>query len=688
MTLDEFAKDFSEDVRSFAYADGNFTRSAFVDCCAARLQDANIIDDFVSCFFKGSGERNRNLEVDGYCFDDIDDSLSIFIADYRGFSSDAKITKTESSLLFGKLKNFLAESLSGKIIQTIEDSHPAHGLALDIFQKKRSLTRIRLYIVTDAIMSDRIKDLPEDTLESLVCEYHIWDMARFHRAASSPSGTEELEVDFSFMTEGGVPSLSASVQSDEYRAYLCVLPANVLADIYDRYGSRLLEGNVRSFLSNKVKVNRAIRQTILTAPSMFFAYNNGIACTASAVEVIRREGLVLITKAVDLQIVNGGQSTASLSNARRHDKANLEGVFIQMKLSVVPPETSVDVVPAISRCANSQNKVSDADFFSNHEFHRRLESFSRKFWAPATSGAQHETHWFYERARGQYLNEQSKLAKRDRDRFVFQNPRSQVVTKTDLAKYENSWRQLPHEVSLGAQKNFAAYSKYAEPEWSRNADQFNELFFKEAMARARLFRATEELVSEESWYEGGYRANIVAYSIARLARLIEEQLPDSRLDFGQIWTRQRVGPAVLRQLSLIGETVARVISAPPSGFSNISEWCKKEACWAQVYKVDVVLAKGLQDELVLKDHDASRKRSSIQDQRFSNGIERQTLVLSLGPEYWSKLLQWATGNSLLTPDEQSIVKVAAAIPLRLPSEKQSWRLIDIRDRAEEEGFRP
>lgn len=207
-------------------------------------------------------------------------------------------------------------------------------------------------------------------------------------------------------------------------------------------------------------------------------------------EVTRRDRLVLITKAVDLQIVNGGQSTASLSNARRHDKANLDGIFVQMKLSVVPQETSVDVVPAISRCANSQNKVSDADFFSNHEFHRKLEGFSRKIWAPATNGAQHETHWFYERARGQYLNEQSKLTKRDRDRFVLQNPRDQLVTKTDLAKFENSWRQLPHDVSLGAQKNFAVYSKFAEPKWSKNADQFNEVFFKDVMSRARLLRAT------------------------------------------------------------------------------------------------------------------------------------------------------------------------------------------------------
>src|ERR1035441_10228664 len=178
--------------------------------------------------------------------------------------------------------------------------------------------------------------------------------------------------------------------------------------------------------------------------------------------------------------------------ARRVDKANLAGIFIQMKLSVVPPETSIDIVPAISRCANSQNKVSDADFFSNHEFHRRMEGFSRRIWAPATSGAQQKIHWFYERARGQYLNEQSKLSKREKDRFLLQNPRNQVITKTDLAKTENAWRQLAHEVSLGAQKNFIIFSRWAEPEWSKNSDQFNERYFRDVVGRMILFKRTEE----------------------------------------------------------------------------------------------------------------------------------------------------------------------------------------------------
>jgi len=516
MTLEEFAKDFREDVLAYAEVDGNFSRSAFAESCARRLQEANILSDFTPCYYKGAGEKNRALEFDGYCFDDLDDSCALVVADYRRFESAASMTRTEADTLFKRAKNFVVEGLSGKLAKAIEDSHPAHGLALELQQKRNTIVRFKLYIVTDAVMSERIKELPEDSIDGTPCDLNIWDVARFHRAAESPIGDEELEVYFS----DGIPCLTASVQTNEYQAYLCVLPANVLADAYDRYGSRLLEGNVRSFLSGKVKVNKNIRQTILNSPKMFFAYNNGIACTASSVEIEQSGGQSLLKKAVGLQIVNGGQSTASLATARRADKTTLADIFIQMKLSVVPPDTSVDIVPAISRSANSQTKVSDADFFSNHEFHRRIEGFSRRLWAPATGGSQRETHWFYERARGQYLNEQAKLSKRDRDSFLLQNPRRQLITKTDLAKSENAWRQVPHTVSLGAQKNFMAFSQYAEPEWAKNSDQFNERYFRDVAARTILFNKTEEIVSNEPWYkiEPGYRANIVAYSISRLSR--------------------------------------------------------------------------------------------------------------------------------------------------------------------------
>jgi len=231
-------------------------------------------------------------------------------------------------------------------------------------------------------------------------EIHIWDIARFQRVAESALKREELEVDFREFSDSGIPCVEASEKEGEFKAFLCVIPGVVLADIYDRFGSRLLEGNVRSFLSTRGKVNKSIRSTILTEPEMFFAYNNGIATTATDAHVqLGGHGLRLLG-AKYLQIVNGGQTTASLSAARRRDRADLEHIYVQMKLSVIAPERADEVIPRIAYCANSQNKVSEADFFSNHPFHVRIEDMSRRMWAPATGGAQHETHWFYERARG------------------------------------------------------------------------------------------------------------------------------------------------------------------------------------------------------------------------------------------------------------------------------------------------
>lgn len=686
MTLEEFSKDFREDVHSYAVTDGNFSRSAFVDCCASRLEEAGILSDFTPCFYKGTGEKKRALELDGYSFDELDDSFSIVIADYRKFSSEASITRTDANGLFGRVKNFISESLNGRLKDAIEDSHPAHSLVLELLQRKTSTVRFKLYIVTDAVMSERIKELPEENIAGIPVDFHIWDISRFHRAAASPVGDEDLEIDFSGF-DGGIPCLNASVRADDYRAYLCVLPADVLADAYDRYGSRLLEGNVRAFLSNKVKVNKSIRQTILTQPTMFFAYNNGIACTASEVEVAGEPGgQLLLKKALGLQIVNGGQSTASLSMARRIDKASLAGIFVQMKLSVVPPETSIDIVPAISRCANSQNKVSDADFFSNHEFHRRIEGFSRRIWAPAKSGAQLETHWFYERARGQYLNEQSKLSKRDKDRFLLQNPRSQLVTKTDLAKTENAWRQIPHDVSLGAQKNFLIFSRYAEPEWTRDSDQFNERYFRDVIARMILFNRTEEIVSNEPWYEGGYRANIVAYAMARLSLLISAEFRDMSLDFSKIWNRQALSEVLESQIRIISKAVAEVITSPESGFSNVTEWAKKQLCWQRATKLSIPIVDGFEKELTLKLYAASEKKASREEQKVLSGIERQALVFELGGPFWARLIAWGQPRMFFTPDEMSILSVGAGIPNKIPSDKQSWRLVDLKQRAEGEGF--
>ena len=107
-----------------------------------------------------------------------------------------------------------------------------------------------------------------------------------------------------------------------------------------------------------------------------------------------------ITYAKDFQIINGGQTTASLSNARHKDKADLSEIYVQMKLTEVDSnaDKSSELIRTISRSSNSQNKVSDADFFATTPFHVRMEQISRKVFEPAHNGAQYETRWFYEQA--------------------------------------------------------------------------------------------------------------------------------------------------------------------------------------------------------------------------------------------------------------------------------------------------
>ena len=176
-----------------------------------------------------------------------------------------------------------------------------------------------------------------------------------------------------------------------------------------------------------------------------------------------------ITYARDFQIINGGQTTASLSNARHKDAADLNQIYVQMKLTEVDNDAdkSSDLIRNISRSSNSQNKVSDADFFATHPFHIRMEQISRRVFAPASGGAQYETKWFYERARGQYLQAQMRMTKAQKDKFTAQNPKKQVITKTDLAKYRDSWAGMPQVVSKGAHTNFMKFAEIIDEAWKR-----------------------------------------------------------------------------------------------------------------------------------------------------------------------------------------------------------------------------
>jgi hypothetical protein len=332
MTLEEFRKIFIETVRATAAAEENYVVAAFVDEAVKNLAEAGEIADFEHCHYKGVGSRKRALRIDGFGFDDVDESVRLLVADWHGEETMETLTQTDAKEILGRVRAFTEDALSGKLHTALENSTPEYGLAKTLCDRKDSVSKYRVYLVSDRALSTRVRDWPEGNINGIAVEFHVWDISRFHRLLESKTGRDELEIDFNDYQPGGIPCLAASGGGGQYKAYLCVIPGQILAKLYDEHGSRLLEGNVRSFLSLRVNVNKGIRATILSEPDMFFAYNNGIAATATDIAVQDGSGGLKLLRAKDLQIVNGGQTTASLASTMRRDSATLDGVFVPMKL--------------------------------------------------------------------------------------------------------------------------------------------------------------------------------------------------------------------------------------------------------------------------------------------------------------------------------------------------------------------
>ncbi len=452
----------------------------------------------------------------------------------------------------------------------------------------------------------------------------------------------------------------------------------------DQWGTRLLEQNVRVFLQHRGKINKGIRATIENQPNMFFAYNNGITATAEEVDIEDDGGRLLLRRLKNFQIVNGGQTTASIHSARRR-KVDVSQTFVQMKLSVVDPERANRLVPKISEFANSQNRVSAADFFANHPFHVRMEEFSRRIYAPSPDGTFRESKWFYERARGQYADARGGLTQAQRKKFDLENPRRQLFTKTDLAKFVNVWEERPYEVSLGAQKNFAAFARRIGQRWKTAPDDFNEGWYRGAVGKAVVFKATERIVTEQSWYEGGYRANIVAYAIAKMAHDAREA--GRAVDFQNIWHRQGLPPAMVPALTVVAESVHAVLISPAPGISNVTEWAKKQACWNRVSELVIAWPLPFLDGLITIDDRRDAARSARREQRQLNSVQSQIAVVNAGPAFWAAALAWGTERRLLTPTETGVLGAAANPAGRTPpTERQSSRAVKALSKLQEAGY--
>ncbi len=677
MSYEDFFHEYMQSIYSSSEAQNNYKEVQFTEQVCDFLVDQAIIENYAAVSYK---KITTGIRVDAYDYSESGE-LTLVIADYRLQPETLIATDIEKN--FKRVIKFFTKSLNHTFYQGLDESDQGFNVAREIYTYSSDIRKIKFILVSNAELSKRANTVPNSIIENIPCIFDVWDLGRIQRIEESGKSREDMIVDFSDIQSGGLPCLCASTGENTYESYLLAIPGEQIANLYDEYGERLLEQNVRTFLQFRGKVNKGMRNTIQNEPQMFFAFNNGITATAEEVATVTDNKLVKITKIKNLQIVNGGQTTASLFNSQQKNKADLAEVYVQVKLTVIPPEETEEIVPKISEYANTQNKVSAADFFSNHPYHLRIENISRRLWAPSPTGGLRETHWYYERVRGQYANAQANLTPAQKREFLVQNPRNQMFTKTDLAKFEGSWSRTPHTVSLGAQKNFVLFANNIAKGWDKNEKQFNELYYKELIAKAILFRFLDKSLMKQPWY-GGYKANIVTYTLAKLSYLISSL--DAFIDFELIWKMQALTEIAQRSLLEIAELVNETIQNTPEGITNVTEWCKKESCWENVINIDYTIDSLLVSELVCNDEQKNKENSAKAIQKIDNGIEAQKYVLNKGASYWAKVLDWSRELNQLSPKEQDILQVATMIPNRFPSEKQAALIIRIENKMVEEGY--
>jgi len=675
--------EFISDLQARMLETGESRGTVFFDTYAALASENGDCPDLEPCEIEREGRGG--YRIDGHAFDPERGILYVAICDAREDGDLETLNAAQLEALNTRARRFVEYILDPGFAAGLTEGSPEDFAAGVVAASPGLLKRIQILVFSAARLSTRKPPELSGEIGGRPVVSNILDFARFAAIARSQGSVEPIEVDLAALAGAPVPCLPAFMETGGYQSYLVALPGDVLAGIYGLYGPRLLEQNVRTFLQARTKVNKGIIVTLRETPEMFFAYNNGLTATASTVSTeLLADGTLGIATIEDLQIVNGGQTTASILHARDQG-ADLTEVFVQMKLSVVEPQLIEEVVPRISRYANTQNRISEADFFSGHPFHVTLEQISRRLAPPPRAGALTGQKWFYERSRGQYRDARGRGTPAERRRFETEFPKAQLIEKTDLAKYELTFAARPHIVCLGAQKCFLSFAEQVAKEWEASPLSFNDGWFRSAIARAIIFRWTDRMINGSDWYRAdrGHKSQTVAYTLAWLQHHLRK-LGKAGLNLQLVWNQQDVPEELKAVLAELAPQVARKLREAPEHVRNIGEFAKQQACWALIARTEFELS-DLPDAILLdREEQRESAREEISVRRIDVDIEMDRLMVALAGRV-DELTLFARKKGLLSPRSDAALRRLGRGQFALaPSERNALR--HLFERLGEEGF--
>lgn len=653
--LEQYVQEVFHEVNSMAYSDeeGASKEDKFTEYIMELLVEAGETEGIRLCSYtKENRFENIDLKINGYAIEEGFESVDLFITHYADINEIYVLKKPDFDGLIKWSTKFINAALKGHLNE-IEQSTEAFGLASIMKKYNHEFIRINIFIISNGnIPFDAPKTLING-FDDILINIHIWDLERLHRLSQSKYNREPIEIDFKKTLGVTIPCLEMPSKNELYECYLAIVSGDTLAILYKNYGTRLLESNVRAFLQQTGKINRGIRDTIKDNPTLFLPYNNGLATTAIDVKIDVVDGQKFITNVKDFQIVNGGQTTASLFHTYKKYKADLSDVYVQMKLTVIKDEDRKnEMVPYISRFANSQNKVSELDLSSNNAFLIKLEELSRTTYAIDPEDRNKQSIWFFERVIGQYkesLNKEPTVGKQKA--FKLKYPTSQKILKSEVAKYMNVYNCVPYHVSKGAQKNYNIYLIEAEKDFKKKKP--TRVIWEDIVANGILFKATDNLFGRKNQDPVGdtnIKSQTVAYTLSLLHKITEK-----KIDLGKIWNKQTIDEKLEVELKKGLVYVYKFFTS--LNVLLISEVAKSEKTWEKLleqnqcpFDLDVLGAYLIND----KDYKLRYEQNSDDNGEIKK-YENLKILSELGLRFWDGLYKYNIKANVLTTYEDNML---------------------------------
>ncbi len=663
--IEEYHKTLKLEIESkMLTLEGGGNKTQLFTRYAIDLMKANgEVDNVIVAYDEETNPKRKPHKVNAFSISDDYTTVSLFVTIYKAQKTIQSLSEREVMDAIKLVSNFYMKAVQEDYVNKLTDSAEivgcAHVLGKDE-EFKDNAQQIKIYILTNGTFSGKLKAGKELGGLQLAC--NVIDLERLCEMSDEQS--QPIFVDFESLGYK-VPCITGAEDNDLYQSYIAIVPGACLADLYETYKVRLMENNVRQFLQFTGKINKGIKETIEKEPEMFLAYNNGIAATASDIELDRTGKFIKSVKG--LQIVNGGQTTASLYHVKDANKdVDLSRILVQVKFSIVRNVERYDeIVANISRCANTQNKVSESDFSANREELIRLETWSRSVMTEPSSTRPTSTFWYFERAKGQYKNFRLKegFTKQAESQFDMKYPKEQVFTKYDLAKYENCYGEThftvkingidcddyigPHTVCLGNEKNYAVFLKHNMPKLS----ELDNIYFEDLIAKAILFKEADKRYGTKQHGEpiGEIKKTVVPYAIALLYHITAGQI-----DLYKIWMRQEVSTELSNFLYELMKQINKFILSYEN-VARFEELAKKKSLWEDIKEHTWSYnLKEIKRDLIDLKNPPKRVSKSKEEQERILAEECRIMISNVPVEIWERIALWGKESECLSVMQQNL----------------------------------